>query len=97
MKFSFHNVGLCDIEGKPLADQKTYQKLGQAIYSFTKNLDLVDKAKVIYRGEDVELEKVEVDEVVSVINNPQIGFASFTKKAYLDYIADVRKKAEEKK
>ena len=85
MKYNFSEVEVKDITGKTL-DIKVGEALGNALYISTKDLGMVESAMKIYRGEDVELDKTEIEEVKRVVQDEKTGFFSFVQKAMLDYI-----------
>ena len=91
MKFSFHSVPIFDIDGLPVEGADIHKTLAQVLYRQCKSLDLVEKAMAMNKGEEVDLEKVEIEEVVGLINSPLAAFHSFAKKALLDYIEAVKK------
>ena len=92
MKFSFHSIALKDIDGQEMKESHANKTLAFVIYRFTKNLDLVEKAMQMNRGEDVEFSKEELKEVESMIDLPAGAIASFVRKALHDYIASVQVK-----
>jgi hypothetical protein len=89
-KFNFSNVKLTTIEGKDVPKSDLHKTLGNALYAGTKDLALVEVAKKIHAGEEVELDKTEIAEVKRVIEDPQVGFLAFVKKALLDYIDSIK-------
>lgn len=93
MKYNFSKVKVTDIEGKEVKETDIHKVIGNALYGVTKDLGLVDKARKIYKGEDVELDKVEIEEVKRVIdagNNGQPVITSFARKAVNDYIESLK-------
>src|SRR5574343_326731 len=95
MKYNFSKVPLVDIEGKKLEVSDLHKTLAAAIYyGDHKDLDLVDKSMAINKGEDVELDKVEIEKVKAIVEKS--GFKAFVQKALLDYIASVKEAKETK-
>ena len=90
MKYQFHTVTINDIEGKENKEAKVHKTLANALYSKSSDLDLVEKARTINKGEEVELDKTEIEVVKKMIKDPQIGFFAFVQKALLDYIDSVK-------
>ena len=89
MKYDFSKVEIIDIEeGK--TDLKVHEDIGNLVYRYAKDLDLVEKGRTIYKGEAVELDKIEVEEIITIINDPKYGLFAFTRKAIKDYIDDVK-------
>ena len=89
-KYNFSSIKLTDIEGTEAKEASLNKPLGNAIYAQTQDLGLVDVARKIYKGEEVELDKGEVEEVKRIIEDPQVGFLAFAKKAILDYMESVK-------
>lgn len=89
MKYNFSTIELVGIDGKKL-DAKAHQSLGNAIYTFTKDLGLVDKAMEIYKGKEVDLGDTEIKIIKSIIEDERVQFHAFVKKAMLDYINSVK-------
>jgi len=89
MKYSFHTVAITDIDGKD-SKVEVHKTLANALYSKSKDLDLVEKARIMNKGEEIELDKTEIEEIKKVIKDPQIGFFAFVQKALLDYIDSIK-------
>lgn len=92
MKFNFSQVELTDINGKPMQEANVHKLLALMMYRHAKNLDLVELARKINAGEEVEIEKVELEEITGLINMPSEagGFHAFSRKALLEYINKVK-------
>ena len=86
MKYDFSKIQVTDLEGKVLPSEVMVKPLANAIYKNTKDLDLVDIALQINRGEPVELEKPQVAEIKRVIDAPESGFFAFVKKAFHNFL-----------
>lgn len=89
MKFNFSTIQLLDIEGKPIPDSKVYKTIANIIWKFAKTLDLIEIARAINKGEEVELSESDVIEVQRLVRNPQSGIYAYAQKAILDYIKSV--------
>jgi hypothetical protein len=87
MKYDFKAIKAESLDGKQVKD--IHKTIANALYTMTKNLDLVEKAIEINKGKPVELEKAEIAEVKRILNDEKIGFYAFVKKAILDYIEKV--------
>ena len=96
MKYNFTKVEIKDIEGKKVEGQEFHKLLANMLYANTKDLDLVEKARTINKGEDVELDKTELQEVTRVAEDvDQQGrhaLTAFARKAYKDYVDSVKEK-----
>lgn len=90
MIYNFSTVKLTDIEGKEMENADAHKTLANAVYNLTTNLDLVEKAMQINKGEEVALTPEEIEVVKGVINDPKTNFFAFVKKAFLDYIDSVK-------
>jgi hypothetical protein len=84
MKIDFSKVELKDLEGKVVKDPNLHKTIANAIYAHTQDLDLVEKARIINSGKEVEFDKTEIEEVKRVIKDPKTGFFAFAQKALLD-------------
>jgi len=89
MKYNFSKVKLTNIDGQEAA-KDVHKTLAAVLYNLTSDLDLVEKALKINKGEEVELDKTEIAEVKKVINDPKAGFFAFVKKGLFDYIDSVK-------
>ena len=92
MIFNFSKVVLKSIEGKVIENANIYKTVGNLIYNGTKDLGMLEIARTIYVGSDVDLSEVDVAEVTRVINDPNSGVLAFARKAVLEYIASVQDK-----
>lgn len=86
LMYDFTKIKLQDIEGNELIDTAFHKSLANIIYLKTQNLDLVDKAMTINRGEVVELTPNLLKEVKRVILDDANGVSAFARKAFKDYI-----------
>ena len=95
MKIDFSQAKMVGIDGNPIEDCLVHQTLAKVIYAHTTNLDLVEIARVIYQGEEVELRGGDIKEIRRLLSSDELGMASFARKALLDYIDDAEKKEKE--
>lgn len=86
MKVNFSGIELLDLGGNIVPNPDLHKTVARAIYHFSKNLDLMDIARKINRGEDVELRDSEVIEVRRIVQSPEAGLFAFVKKAILDFL-----------
>lgn len=96
MRFNFSKVQLIDIEGKVIVGANLHKTIANLIYHHTKTLDLVEVAMAINKGESVELDKSEVNEIQQLIKDPQHGVFSYARKAILDFIESVQEREKKK-
>lgn len=86
MKINFSKIKLRDIEGREIKNSKIHKGIANAIYMFAKNLDLLEIAIKINKGEEVELRESDIAEIETIINSKEAGFMAFARKAILDTI-----------
>lgn len=92
MKLDFSKIQLKGIDGEVVIDSETnkpvqiHKVLANGIYRATGVLDLVDIAREINRGKEVDLRKNEVSEIKRLVLSEKAGFLAFAKKAILDYM-----------
>lgn len=86
MKYNFSEIKLFDIEGNEVNDAYFHKIIGNNIYLQAKDLDLVEKARSIFKGEEIELDKVEIAEVKELICGEKSNILAFAKKAFQDYV-----------
>lgn len=91
MKYDFKKVVLKDIEGKDIKVPDLYKEVAKVIHALChKDLDLVEKAREIYQGKEVELDKVEIESIKEVLLGEQSFNDASVKKAIKDYIESVK-------
>lgn len=95
MKIDFSKVSLTDLEGKVVKEAVLHKTLANAIYSHTQDLDLVEKARAINAGKEVEFDKTELEEIKRVIKDPKVGFLAFAQAAILNFIDATKIAAEQ--
>lgn len=47
--------------------------IADLLYKFTTTLDMLEIARTINKGQEVELSKAEAKEIMAVLTNPQVG------------------------
>ena len=85
MKLNFSKVELKDIEGKKIEKHDLHKLVANLLYGGTKNLDMVEIAREINKGKEVELKKEDLEDIKKTIVEAQT-IAAFAKKAVIDYI-----------
>lgn len=86
MKYDFTKIKCYDIDGTLNKKVKLHRSIGQALYSFTGNLDLVDIAMQMHKGVAVELRDSDIAEIRRVVKEPKSGFYAFAIKAIFDFL-----------
>ena len=92
MKFNFSTIKLQTIKGEPIPNPDLHKTIGNLIYRATQDLGMVDTARGIYAGAEVELDKTEVIELLRIIDDPQSGVLSFARKAVHNYVTSIQDK-----
>jgi len=90
MKYNFSRVKITDIDGNVVPEVNLHKTIGNIVWRGAKTLDLVDTAIFINRGEEVELDKLEIAEIRSLINDEKNGVFAYARKAIFDYIDRVQ-------
>lgn len=96
MKYDFTKIKIKDIGGKEIKST-VHETLANYIYQLAKDLDLVEMAREIFAGKEVELDKTEVEKIVEMVKSDQAPIAAFAKKAIIDYIDSVKESKKEPK
>ncbi len=89
MKYNFSEITVVNVDGEPysLGELKPVHKIvGSHIYNGVRNVDLVDIAMSINRGEAVELKPGEAKEIRMLLCGPQSIMSAFIRKAIGEYM-----------
>lgn len=86
MKVDFTKIKIADIEDKPIDD--FHKVLARVIYMHTQNLDLVEIARQINKGEPVELRSSDWDEIKRIVKSREANVFAFARKAVIDFIEE---------
>lgn len=84
MKYDFKKVDIFDIDEKKV-DLDIGKTIAVMVYRQAKNLDLVDVALKINKGEEVELRPADVKEIRQIIDDPRNGVFAHVRKALKDF------------
>ena len=95
MKYNFSKVQVLDIDNKPLTENgkpyECYREMAKIIHRLSfKDLELVELAKEIYKGTEVEIDKAEIEIIKEVVLSSECPLFAFVKKAIKDYIESVK-------
>lgn len=88
MKYNFSKIKILDIEGNEIPKSKEiFKTIANIIYTQShEDLGLVEVAKEIYKGKEVEIDKIEIETIKKIIKW-QISFTdAFIKKQVIDFI-----------
>lgn len=84
MKYDFSKIDVFDINEKKI-ETAIGKDVARLIYRQTTNLDLVDVALRINKGEEVELRPADVKEIRRIIDDPKNGMFAYARKALKDF------------
>jgi hypothetical protein len=84
MKVDFSKIKIIDIEDKPIDD--FHKVLARIIFMHTQNLDLVEIARSINKGEPVEVRDSDWGEIKRIVSSREANVLAFAKKGVLDFI-----------
>jgi hypothetical protein len=88
MKYTIkmHEVELKTIEGEVMESHELHKAVANLMYRFAQDLDLVEIAMKMNRGEEVELTASQIKELKRLIVSKESVLASFSKKAAIEYL-----------
>lgn len=97
MKYNFSKIRITDLDSKKTPNV-LHKSVANLLWHSAKTLDLVDIAIFINRGEEVDLDKSEIEELRTLIDDPNavIKIWSYAKKAIFEYIDSVQEKEKNK-
>ena len=84
MKIDFSKLQVSKLDGEPVED--FYKDIADIIYKYTNNLDLVDVAIHMNRGEAIELRDSEAEKLIELFKGNKIPMFAFARKAVTDFI-----------
>ncbi len=85
MKVDFSKIELHDIDGKK-QNIEIHKTIGRIIYMFTENLDLIEIAQKIHKGEEVELRDSDVSEIKRLFKRKEGGLLAYVRKTVEEYM-----------
>lgn len=96
MKVDLTKVKTRSIDGKENKykkddTQQVYKIIANMLYLKVRDLDLVDIAMQMNKGQVVEMTPTQIQEMRSLIADPESGLFSFAKKAIFDYLDKLEK------
>lgn len=101
MKIDFTKVVLRDIAGKPIKNQSDLHKtIADCIHFTCRTVDLIDVAKIVNKGQEVDLTVPQIQQIKNLVTHPQAPLAGFAKVAvnkYLDARLQSADKSKKKK
>jgi len=85
-KLNFSEMKLTEIDGTPIEAFEGHKLVANLLWKHAKNLDLVETAMKINRGEEVEMSESDIKELEALIKDPQNQLFAFARKTVLDFI-----------
>jgi len=96
MKVDLSKVELKDIDGNVIKDAKFYKTIADLLYGKARSLDLVEIARAINKGEEVEMAASHIKEMRQLVENPESKIFTFARKAFSDYMDTLTEKKKDK-
>ncbi len=96
-QYDFSKIVLTELDGKVIEDADIHKTLANIIYRSAVDLDLVEIAREMNKGELVSLTKNQTDAIRRLIADPKVGLFAFARKAIADYIDEVQREERESK
>lgn len=96
MKYNFTKVKMLDITGAEIKNPdgtpvRLYQDFAKIIHSQCHtDLELVNIAKEIYEGKEVEIDKTEIETIKTILLGEKSFIDASIKKTFKDYIETVK-------
>lgn len=97
MKVDFSKLQMTDIENRVVENAALHKTIANTLWHNAKNLDLVEIAMVINRGEEVDLNKKDLLEIEALIKDSKNGIFAFAQKQITDFIEEARDKDAKEK
>lgn len=99
IKLNFAKIEVKDVEGKVLTDLSIAKDVGNAVYFSCADISLLDIARKIHEGVEVEVSLAQVTEIYKILNLPygRGGLAAFARKPVIDYLTPLIEAASTKK
>lgn len=96
--YDFTKIELLDIEGNPASlgegQEPVHKSIARTIYNLCfSDITLAPKAREIFAGNPVELDKVEIQTVLDVVNHSKSPLLAFVRQAVSEYIESVKGKS----
>lgn len=91
-KYNFSTLKTTDLNGKPLPEIQFHKVLANLIYTHTNNLDMVELAREMNSGVEMDLRQREINEIKRLLESPNCNLVAFVRKVLLDYIKEIEKK-----
>lgn len=90
MQVDFKQIKLTDINEQEVLNSTIHKTIANVIYVNARNLDLVEKAMKINKGEVVELSPGELTEIIKLVSSHESGIAAFARKQVKEYLESLK-------
>lgn len=88
VKVNLQELKVSNLDGS-LEEMKGLDKvIANLLYKCTGTLDVLEIARSINRGEEVELSKTEAKEIMAVLTNPQVGVVARIQEAVKNLLTE---------
>jgi len=84
----FKDIDLRDLDGNPAPIKDLHKTIANLIWKNAISVGLVDVAIKINRGEAVSLNPKDSAEILSILNNPQLGVFAYVRKAVKEFLEE---------
>ena len=86
MKYDFSKIKLFNLEGKEIKNHNVHKTLANKVYELTTKLDHLEILLQVNKGEAVELNEKQVEDLKKFLNHPKLKLVAFVKKAILEFL-----------
>jgi diphthamide biosynthesis methyltransferase len=84
MKYDFSKLKVLTVDGVEAVE--VTKALGNAVYTHTRDIELGDKAREIYKAGVVELSQTQVEENKKIVNDDQKGLLPFAARTVVRFL-----------
>jgi len=93
MKVDFTKIKLLDVNGEEAKpDGLPFHKvIAEKIFYYVSNLDLVEVARQINKGEVVELSKTDLKQIRACVLSEKAGLFAFAQEAFTNFLDNLKK------
>ena len=90
MKFNISDIELKDLDGVPF-EHNIAKNLGNILYTKISTLEWLEHAKTIHKGQEVELDLLELNQLLEVVKHPNCNLLNIEKDALITHIETLLK------
>lgn len=96
MKFNVKEIKVFNLEGREMFVELN-KTIGNVIYEQTSTIEWEEKAKEIHKGNEVDMDEVELGRLIMVIAAPHCMFVIAVKRAIINYCQALIKEGRKEK